>query len=343
MSRRLVTDKVGHHELDRRAWLRRAAANAAFFGSFATAARHGDAAQARILTPAEEAARELERAVTRARAATSRPLHTVFTEQYQAVGDAAEPFLKSSTSDCELIARDYLDYYQAKGFEVRRPPRRLTLVVFVDERPYQQFARLFAKSVPPNASGFYSRTENWLVLFDFRNHPQNERGAGSKNVKTLAHEATHQLTFNTGLVNRQGDAPLAILEGLASYSETRRLHGHYKPGRINGPLLDDLAHIRRRLEWIKVSELLTDDAASFGPTLDDTLLAYAQGWLLVYYLMKSPSRLPQFQAYLKAIYARTTKEHRYDDAERNFGDLDRLDQELRREAIRLQQAPRGSD
>ena len=81
---------------------------------------------------------------------------------------------------------------------------------------------------------------------------------------------------------------------------------------------------------------MTDDAALLGTTLDHTLLAYAQGWLLVYYLMKTPVRLPQFQAYLKTIYTRTDKNHRYDDAEKHFGDLDRLDQDLRREAIRLQ-------
>jgi hypothetical protein len=338
MSSRRDRDEIRRDGLGRRAWLRRAVAGAACFGGIGGAARPGDLAQEPMLTPAQEAAAELERAVARVSAATSRPLHTVASEQYQAAGDAAEPFLKNTLSDCDLIARDYLDYYQAKGFAVKRPDRRLTLVVFLDERPYLQFARKFARGVPLNASGFYSRSENWLVLFDFRNVPQGERGAARKNARTLAHEATHQLTFNTGLVNRQGDVPLAVLEGLASYSETQRLHGHYKPGQINGPLLDDMAHIRRRVEWIRATELLTDDRASFGVTLDQTRLAYAQGWLLVYYLMNSPSRLPQFQAYLKTIYARTNKDHRYDDAERNFGDLDRLDQELRREAILLQQA-----
>ncbi len=184
--------------------------------------------------------------------------------------------------------------------------------------------------------GFYSKAENWLVLFDFRNVPLNEQGAGYKNVKTLAHEGTHQLTFNTGLLNRTGDAPRAIVEGIASYSETRPLHGHGEPGQINGSRLDDLAHIQRRAEMDQRGRPLDRRLGSFGTTLDHTLLAYAQGWLLVYYLMKSPARLPQFQAYLKTINTRTDKNHRFDDAEKHFGDLDRLDQDLRREAIRLQ-------
>jgi hypothetical protein len=156
-------------------------------------------------------------------------------------------------------------------------------------------------------------------------------------MRTLGHEATHQLTFNTGLLNRGGDVPRAVMEGLASYSETRGIHGRNAPGLVNGHLLDDLAHIRRRLNWITATELLTDDSAAFGKTLDQTLLGYAQGWILVHHLMTSPSRLTQFQAYLKTILARTDKNHRFDDAEGHFGDLDRLDQELRHDAIRLQQ------
>ena len=61
------------------------------------------------------------------------------------------------------------------------------------------------------------------------------------------------------------------------------------------------------VKWIKAADLLTDDAATFGTTVDQRLFAYAQSWLLVHHLMKSPRRLTQFQAYLKAIYPRTTR------------------------------------
>jgi hypothetical protein len=329
----------GRAPIDRRNWLGRVIT----LGSglvYAHGTAPGVAAQDPMISPVEEAEQELERATARARTATSRPLLTLRTEQYQAVGDAAESFMKITLGDCENIARDFLGYYQGQGFEVRRPGRRLTAVVFLDERPYLEFARRFVPGVTVYAWGFYSRRENWLVLFDFRNVPLNERNAAFKNVKTLAHEGTHQLTYNTGLLNRRGDAPRAVVEGLASYGETRPLHGRGEPGQVNGTRLDDLAHIRRRVRWISATELLTDDSATFGNTLDQTLLAYAQGWLLVYYLMKTPARLPQFQAYLKTISTRADRTHRYDDAEKHFGDLDRLDQELQREAVRLQRMPR---
>ena len=332
---KMIVNGAGPEEIDRRNWLRQAVLAGAAFGGVDQAFGQRIAAADRKHSPEQEAEQELERAQSRVRAVTRRPLLNMNSEQYQAVGDATEAFMKLTLNDCENLAREYLAHYQEQGFDVKRPERRLTLVVFHDERPYLEFARKFASGVSAYTWGFYSKTENWLVLFDFRNVPQVEKGAGLNNVTTLAHEGTHQLTFNTGLLNRRGDAPRAVIEGIATYSETRSLRGPAVPGQINGTRLDDLAHLQRREKWISATDLLTDDAAALGTTLDHSLLAYAEGWLLVYYLMKTPVRLPQFQAYLKTISERTDKNHRYDDAEKHFGDIERLDQDLRREAIRL--------
>jgi hypothetical protein len=335
MSAGKIVSGGGPEEIDRRSWLRQAALAGTAFGGFDGAFGQGIAAADRKFSPEQEAGHELERAQSRVRAVTRRPLLNMNSDQYQAVGDSTEAFMKLTLNDCENLAREYLAHYQEQGFDVKRAGRRLTIVVFLDERPYLEFARKFASGVSVYTWGFYSKTENWLVLFDFRNVPQIEKGAGHKNVTTLAHEGTHQLTFNTGLLNRRGDAPRAVVEGIAAYGETRSLRGPAAPGQINGTRLDDLAHLRRRAKWVRAIDLLTDDAAAFGTTLDQSLLAYAEGWLLVYYLMKTPVRLPQFQAYLKTIAGRTDKSHRYDDAEKHFGDIERLDQDLRREAIRL--------
>ncbi len=42
------------------------------------------------------------------------------------------------------------------------------------------------------------------------------------NTFTLVHEAIHQLTYNTGLLDRQADVPVAISEGLATFGEHAR-------------------------------------------------------------------------------------------------------------------------
>ena len=53
----------------------------------------------------------------------SRALQSPTSDRYQAVGDASESFMKIAIDDCELIAQDFLDYYQAKGFEIERLPQ----------------------------------------------------------------------------------------------------------------------------------------------------------------------------------------------------------------------------
>ena len=66
------------------------------------------------------------------------------------------------------------------------------------------------------------------------------------------------------------------------------------------------------------------------------MLGYAQSWLLVHYLIKEPAALPRFRQYLQAIAPRVKSDRRIEDAQAHLGDLDQLDQELRRYAIRLQ-------
>jgi Protein of unknown function (DUF1570) len=340
MSSSSSLEGTGRRGIDRRAWLLQAAAGGASLAANAGLANLVRAAQEEKKDAADLGARELERAAARVRAATKFSVQTTSSDHYQAVGDASESFMKLSLADCELIAQDFLDYYGAKGFGVKTPEQRMTVVAFRDDRPFREFARKTLGNIPPNVTGFYSRTENYLVLYDSRNVPASERGGALKNMKNLAHEATHQLCFNSGLLNRKGDVPSAIVEGLACYGETRRLRGRSEPGLLNSERLDVVAHIQRRANWINTSELLTDDSPAAGRNFDRMHLFYGQSWVLIYALMNSPDRLPEFQAFLNAIFPRVDKKNRLVDAGKCFGDLDLLDQELRREAIRLQKEPR---
>lgn len=333
MSGSLIEDQIDPDQFDRRSWLRRTLVGAAAleclgFGPPDTIASQDPKP---ALPPAEEADKELKQAEARARKVTSRPIRFVRSAHFQAVGDATESFMNLTLADCELIALDYLDHYRAKGFEVKLPDRRLTLVIFFDERPYMKMTPGVSTDIP----GIYMRAENCLALFDFRNVPMHQYPAAKSNISTLSHECTHQLTFNTGLLNRQSDVPRAIIEGFGTYAETRPLRGRSQPGKINVMRLDALAHVQRRTKWVEVKELLTDERAAFGTSVDQAILSYAESWLLVYHLMTSPTRLPQFRAYLKAIQARRDQNHRFDDAETHFGNLDRFDQELRQESIEL--------
>jgi hypothetical protein len=145
----------------------------------------------------------------------------------------------------------------------------------------------------------------------------------------LFHEATHQLTFNTGLLNRRGDVPLAIAEGLGTYGEVRSPNGKAKIGDVNRDRLRGLmtrGATPAKSPMAPMESLIADDDRMEAPETQQ--IAYSECWLLVHYLMKTPSRLPGFRAYLKAIWGRKDASRRMDDWKRHLGDPAALDRDL---------------
>jgi hypothetical protein len=251
-------------------------------------------------------------------------------KHYIAIGSAPGDYLRITLIDCETVALDFMDHFRKKGFQLTFPDDPMVAVVLADEREFSKFL-----SKPPSVVGLYWHNTNWLILQDFRNVPRFSRRGGVTNLRVLAHEATHQLTFNTGLLRRLGDTPSCIAEGLGAYGEVRRPNVRSEPGQINRTKLDDLAHMRRALGWIPLDKLITDDVPRRTSTVGEMTLFYAQGWLLVHYLMNNETRLPQFRKYLKTIYKRTDSKMRLDDARDCWGDLDKLDRELKLYSVQL--------
>ncbi len=266
------------------------------------------------------------------------PFRSVESRHYRVAGDAPEGFLRLTLRDCEAVAVDYFDHYRAQGFDLKRPEGRLSAVALADARSYAAF---LGGQPDRSNGGRYDRASNRLYVYDFR--PQGANGdlrAGHVNLIFLAHEATHQLAFNTGLLDRLGDVPRSISEGLALYGEIRRPDGSSPPGQVNAMRLTDLARKQRQgLAWIPLPRLLADDRPFSDPSqLDLTLLAYAQSWLLVYHLMSDPALLPRFRDYLRAIAPRRDPKDRLDDAKGHLGSLDLIDRDLRKLSVRLLKA-----
>jgi hypothetical protein len=295
--------------------------------------------------PEQDAAAEQQAVEALGQKARLRPFRSTRSAGYLAIGDAPAGFQTQTLRDCELVAADYLDHYRDKGFHVSRPARRLTAVTLADDRSFAAFVgdpglvMKPSRQVTTAVHGFYQPRTNRLILFDHRAlGPDLGARAGLENLRVLAHEATHQLTFNTGLLRRGGDVPTSIMEGLARYGEVRKSAGRTPPGQINHMCLQDLAQTRR-VPWISAATLLEDDGFVKGSAgAQARILAYAEAWLLVHLLMNDASRTIGFRHYLDAIRSRTepVRDDRLADARQHLGDLDRLDQELRQYAVRFQ-------
>jgi hypothetical protein len=326
--------------LSRRDWLRQALVAALPLPALQDRVREDDRADPNADHAAADQA-ELTAIRKRLFEAKIGPLNTVHTARYQALGDAPEAFMRLILDDCEQLAADYFKHFRARGFALHEPAGALIVVLFRDDRSFGRFFRLpslmeaAAKGRPVQPAGIYDRASNHLHVFDWRNVPMAPRSS-HRNIETLAHEGTHQLTFNTGLLNRGGDTPLCIIEGLGTYGESRKTIGPSEFGRPNLRRLEDLAKIQRRVPWIPVRELLTDDSVLRVGNAARVMLAYAQSWLLVHYLLKDATALPRFREYLKAIAARTKPTDRLADAQTHLGDLDVLDRDLKRYQVRLQ-------
>jgi hypothetical protein len=133
------------------------------------------------------------------------------------------------------------------------------------------------------------------------------------------HEVAHQLSFNCGMLNRDGDVPFWLAEGLACYCEATNngsWQGIGEPSPLrctalrtvlssNGPLIE-LTQLITRDDWM----LSTRDKQT-------TLLAYAQSWALFRMLMEEQP--DNVRAYLQRIYPRRIRDRRLADFEQSFG------------------------
>ena len=145
------------------------------------------------------------------------------TEHYLGIGDVPDAHRNDALKLCAALATAYQNHFHEKGFTVAFPPERLTVVTLKDQASYAAYL-----GVKPGdaVGGHYELDTNRLVIFDFRPGAEGGPPAGINtrriNTFTLIHKAMHQLTLNTGLLDRQGDVPVAVSEGLAMYAEVWR-------------------------------------------------------------------------------------------------------------------------
>jgi hypothetical protein len=248
---------------------------------------------------------------------------------YVAIGDAPASFLKQALDLCEALARDYLDHFRTRGFAVEKPSEKLLIVPLAGP---ESFSRVAGVPIDEAVGGQYERDTNRLVLFDNRARDNAGPAAARANTVALMHEATHQLCFNTGLLDRQGDTPLAVSEGLACLGETRRPDGRVGFGAMNVERLAMLSG-RRAPAPIALPDLIVNDALFEDPSLAQG--AYARSWLLIQILLRTPEDAARLRAWLDAIRPRRDASHRMEDARAALGDLDALGLKVERESRRL--------
>jgi len=250
-------------------------------------------------------------------------------ERYVAIGNASPQFQATALDLCEGLATDFLTHFTERKFPVQNLSRKLPIVILANPDDFAAFLGL--KDESDAVAGIYEVRSGWLVVRDNR-RKESPQGARANTV-SLFHEATHQLAYETRILDRDANLPLAIVEGLGTYGEVRRPDGRTRIGALNAERLQVLgAAARDGLSLFGLNEFFTDDELFEFPRTEQ--LAYAQAWGLIHMLMQ-PARVTKFQAYLERANSRREPRQRIDDLQAGLGSLEELESELKKHLNRL--------
>lgn len=285
------------------------------------------------------------------------PMARYDTAHFTALSNAEDEFSTARLRNCEMLYRRFFTYFCGKGFAVREPATKLMVAVFDTEAGFKAYV---GPKETRGAQGIYDTRTNRLVIYDYRENRQfqTERQkaadaskrllqlqrdqylgtldrvarefATDRNLSLISHEVAHQLSFNGGLFNRDGDAPFWAVEGLACFCEPAENGQWLGIGKPNTDRLRTLAQAKGKL--VPLRTLVTGDGWKAG-SQRGTLLYYAQSWALFHLLMEE--RAPALRNYLRLIYSRRTPDHRWTDFLQAFGpDSEDLEKRLA-EYVRL--------
>ncbi len=236
-------------------------------------------------------------------------------ERYLAIGNAPKEFRTTCLSMLLGLERDYMEHFQFKGFAPKKLSGRMTVIMLDDRR---SFARYLGKD-DQLVGGTYDPVANDLLMFDNR-EAKVDFAKAKLNTMVLTHEAVHQLTFNTGLLRREGDVPKFIAEGLANYAEVRSPDGKKSRfGGINPRIYGYREASGQKSPTLPPIEILIHDDSRIDAAATE-VDAYCEAWFLVHFLMTNKKMLPKFRNYLEAIKKRDDASHRMEDWRERFGD-----------------------
>jgi len=244
----------------------------------------------------------------------------------------------------------FFEQFKKAGFEPQPVERRLVCVLLGKQEEFVQYLERVQDSVgqsspakqprsePGKAKrrvglGSYSERTNRIQMCDIGailpqpNRTRDTARLELENVARLAHEAAHQLSFNTGILKRRIGYPMWLGEGLAANFEFSDAEKPF------GPLTTNLSPRAARLKqlWadgkvVPLKQMVTmspyeaHQPENKGPT-------YVQGWGLFRFLFTE--RPQQMKQYLAALADRPRGPVRRSEVlatfEAAFGPIDELD------------------
>jgi hypothetical protein len=236
----------------------------------------------------------------------------LITKHYVICFDTSRPYAQWAAALFERLHDGFTNFWTRAGLDLSPPEQPLVVVIFSDRPRYEEYAARDLGAATDRVVGYYNMLSNRVTTFDLtgvdalhdhaaaRGQPNLDRltrPEAAALIATLIHEGTHQLAFNCGLHQRLAPVPLWVCEGVATYFEAPDLasgRGWRAIGLVNRPRREQFLTLADR-GWLE--PLLRDDEAF--RRADAATDAYARGWALTAYLLKT--KKPAFVAYLQRL------------------------------------------
>jgi len=246
------------------------------------------------------------------------------TRNYLIAYNTSEAYAQWVGALFERLRGGFYKTWETAGAELHEPKFPLVALVFKDEASYQRYTNRELGAAAGSMFGYYSLTTNRMTTYDLTGVEEAGGGARSteriqqilqqpkaeRTVATIIHEATHQLSFNSGLQVRFTEMPFWLSEGLAIYFETpdlRNAKGWAKVGAVNRVNLLQFRQARTRRTGLKA--LLTDDKRFRDPKTSAD--AYSEAWAFTYFLIRT--RREEYVKYLRSLASRPLTEYQDSD------------------------------
>jgi hypothetical protein len=135
-------------------------------------------------------------------------------------------------------------------------------------------------------AGALSRQREELSNAIFQVNNRVDNALGVMNTVKTAHEAAHQLAFNTGIQKRRVDYPLWLCEGLACCFELEDRTNHRGPAVLNTGRIGVVKEAVLRDKLIPLEKFIGEPQPK---VMDENTMSvfYAEGWALFHYLYKT--------------------------------------------------------
>ncbi|HZT79204.1 MAG TPA: DUF1570 domain-containing protein, partial [Gemmataceae bacterium] len=233
------------------------------------------------------------------------PVARFDSKHFLALSNADDDFTQRRLNNCELIYDLFFDHFRKHGFRLREPAGKLMVAVFDSQAGFEAY---LGQPMPTAVTGVYNKKTNRLLVYDYGQNRdfvaarrQNQQQAHrirsdldrirfvdavnrrlqefrtEANIGTVMHEVAHQLSFNTGMLNRDGDVPLWLAEGLACYCEATSNSAWQGIGEPNPERVGTLAQaVHGRGQLLPLRELIEGDRwMTDRPLPARTLMGYA--------------------------------------------------------------------